>query len=163
MPVCVCERESVLTSTVMVLLSGVIKPRRPSLRMTAKPSRVTQYSIQQMYTPSSSRDGPPVQTHTGRWCMFSIFPRIQMNGGFPDLERTEGLRRRGLSWGRWPSARWCLSHPSAARGGNRLWCTPVSPHAGSADLRGKKITKRQDLESDKKWQRVNSYWLAVQF
>lgn len=55
----------VLTSAVMVLLSGVIKPRRPSLRMTAKPSRVTQYSIQQMNAPSNSKDGPPVQqTHT---------------------------------------------------------------------------------------------------
>lgn len=53
----------VLTSAVMLLLSGVIKPRRPSLRMTAKPSRVTQYSIQQMYAPSNSKDGPPVQ-HT---------------------------------------------------------------------------------------------------
>lgn len=53
----------VLTSVVMVLLSGVINPRRPSLRTTAKPSRVTQYSIQQIYAPSNSRDGPPMHTH----------------------------------------------------------------------------------------------------
>lgn len=38
----------ILTSAAMELLSGVIKPRRPSLRTTAKPSRVKQYSMQQM-------------------------------------------------------------------------------------------------------------------
>lgn len=58
----VCEY--ILTSAVMVLPSGVIKPRRPSLSTTAKPSRVTQYSIQRIYTPSRSREGPPMHTHT---------------------------------------------------------------------------------------------------
>lgn len=63
---------SVLTSAVMVLLSGVIKPKRPSLSTTAKPSRVTQYSIQRIYTPSRSREGPPTHTHTFRGLKCSV-------------------------------------------------------------------------------------------
>lgn len=55
---------NILTSAVIVLLSGVIKPRRPSLSTTAKPSSVTQYSIQWIYAPSKSREGPPMHTHT---------------------------------------------------------------------------------------------------
>lgn len=56
------ERQCFLTSAVMAWFSGVMKPRRPSLSTTAKPSSVTQYSMQRMCTPSKSSEGPPVQT-----------------------------------------------------------------------------------------------------
>lgn len=55
------SKQGFLTSAVMAWLSGVMKPRRPSLSTTAKPSSVTQYSMQRMNTPSKSSEGPPVQ------------------------------------------------------------------------------------------------------
>lgn len=55
------SEQGFLTSGAMALLSGVMKPRRPSLSTTAKPSSVTQYSMQRMNTPSKSSEGPPVQ------------------------------------------------------------------------------------------------------
>lgn len=154
---------SILTSAMMVLLSGVIKPRRPSLSTTAKPSSVTQYSMQRIYAPSKSKEGPPMRTHTGvdvfdatEWqnlgqicvfvsdfflrgfnCLVRIYvPTLGSDWKLwlnSNLGQTEGLARRGLWWGRWPCVRCCLAHPSAAHGGSRLRCTPTGPPGGTAD------------------------------
>lgn len=50
-----------------------------------------------------------------------------------NLERTAGLMKRGLWWGRWPCDHCCLARPSAARGDIRLRYKPTGPPGGSAD------------------------------
>lgn len=143
------SKQAFLTSAVMLWLSGVMKPRRPSLSTTAKPFSVTQYSMQRMNAPSKSSEGPPVQmqiaaehgarTQRGAELISSL---DLLFFGFSDLEPTAGPARRGSSSGRWPCARCCPSRPSAACGGIRRRCTPAGPPGASADwgIEGKEVT-----------------------
>lgn len=149
-PLC---KQGFLTSAVMAWLSGVMKPRRPSLITTAKPSSVTQYSMQRMNAPSKSSEGPPVQVqvavkHAATMLFSFLISCLELPPLFSDLEPTEGPGRRESSSGRWHCVRCCPSRPSATCEGIRRRCTPAGPPGGSADW-GKDEGRSSDEESVK--------------
>lgn len=86
------RKQGFLTSAVKAWLSGVMKPRRPSLSTTAKPSSVTQYSMQRMNAPSKSSEGPPVQ--------------LQVAVEQPAIVLSLSVTTSPLFWLFWPRADW---------------------------------------------------------